>query len=196
MSSNNGSAAASLPPPKISTLSSVGQLLPPLALFLPLLAGDGSVVATGLAVAAAAFAFSAVRLLAMLARRPPPGTRRLRAVLACAAAVAVFGLAWLEAAPVARYVNGLAGSLQLQCTNLGKCPARIQGWDDAPGGSDTRIGSRVRYRLAYRTDGRDFRLCWQVAFGRCRSAAGGAKVPLAKVQAWPWPQLGAGGNAP
>jgi hypothetical protein len=177
-----------------SKRSSLAQLLPPLALFLPLLARTGTMLVLGCALAVAAIAYSVGRLAWLAWRRPPPGTRRLRAVLTIVFAVAMLGVAWMQVAPTYHYAATLARSLQQQCTNLGKCPTRIATWDDAPGprGSDAQIGARVRYPLAYRSDGPTFRLCWVVAFGRCRSASGGAQVAFEPMRPWPWPGIGAG----
>lgn len=182
----------------VSRRSSLGQLLPPLLLFLILLAHTGTVLVVGAALALAAFAFSLGRLAWLAWRRRPPGTRRLRAVLTVVFATAILAVSWLQVAPVHRYADGLARHLQQQCTNLRACPARIGGWADAPGstGSDVQTGKRVRYALAYRTDGQSFRLCWVVAFGRCRSAAGGAQAPLRPMRPWPWPEAGTGGQPP
>lgn len=182
--------------PPITARSTLGQVLPPLALFLPLVVADPTTFAVLLAAVVLVMALSLGRLVWLAIRRPPPGTRWLGSVLAVAFALAVSGLSWLEIAPVAGYVNGLAGAVQGQCATLGKCPGRISGWTDARQGSDTVLGKRVRYSLAYRSDGATFRLCWQVAFGRCRSATGGADVALAKVAALPWPQAGTAGAAP
>jgi hypothetical protein len=114
-------------------------------------------------------------------------------VLTVVFAAAILAVSWLQVAPVHRYVDGLAREVQQQCSALGACPARIGGWAAAPGptGSDARIGTRVRYALAYRTNGQSFQLCWVVAFGRCRSATGGARVPLQPMRPWPWPEVGA-----
>jgi hypothetical protein len=177
----------------VSRRSSLEQLLPPLLLFLILPARTGTTLVVGGALALAALAFSLGRLAWLALRAPPPGTRRLRSVLTVVFATAVLAVSWLQVAPVHRYIDGLSRSLQQQCTTMGSCPARIGGWDDSAGptGSDTQMGARMRYDLAYRTDGQSFRLCWVVAFGLCRSATGGASVPLQPIRPWPWPEVGA-----
>jgi hypothetical protein len=177
----------------VSRRSSLEQLLPPLLLFLILLARTGSTLVLGGALAVAALAFSLGRLAWLAWRRPPPGTRQLRAVLTVVFAAAILAVSWLQIAPVHRYADGMAREVQQQCTSLGACPARIAGWVPAAGptGSDAQLGSRVRYALAYRTDGQTFQLCWVVAFGRCRAATGGAQAPLQPLRPWPWPELGA-----
>ena len=178
----------------VSRRSSLGQLLPPLLLFLILLARTGNWLVVGGALAVAALAFSLGRLAWLAWRRPPPGTRRLRAVLTVVFAAAILAVSWLQVLPVHLYLDGLAKEVQQQCTSLGACPARIGGWAEATGptGSDAQVGARVRYALAYRTDGQSFRLCWVVAFGLCRSATGGATAPLRSMRPWPWPEIGAG----
>lgn len=178
----------------VSRRSSLEQLLPPLLLFLVLLARTGTTLVAAGALAVAALAWSLGRLAWLAWRRPPKGTRVLRSVLTVVFAAAVLVVSWLQIAPVYVYADGLAQAVQQQCTNLGACPARIGGWDDAPGptGSNTRMSARVRYDLAYRTDGRTFELCWVAAFGRCRSASGGAQVAFERMRPWPWPQAGAG----
>jgi hypothetical protein len=176
----------------VSRRSSLEQLLPPLALFLILLARTGTTLVAGGALALLALAFSLCRL-AWLAARPRPGARRLRAVLTVVFAAAILAVSWLQVAPVHRYVDGLSRGIEQQCRQMGACPARIDGWTDASGptGSDTEMGARMRYALAYRTDGQRFRLCWVVAFGRCRSASGGADVALQPIRPWPWPEMDA-----
>ena len=177
----------------VSGRSSLEQLLPPLLLFLTLLARTGTTLVLGCSIAVVALLFSVARLAWLAWRRPPAGTRYLRSVLTLVFAAAVLVVSWLQVAPVHRYIDGLARSLQQQCAGRGTCPARIGGWEDAPGatGSNARMGARVRYALAYRTDGQSFRVCWVVGFGRCRSATGGVQVPLRPVRPWPWPEAGA-----
>lgn len=182
----------------VSRRSSLGQLLPPLLIFVLLLVRTGTALVLGGALVALAIAFSLGRLAWLAWRKPPAGTRRLRAVLTGLFGSAVLALSWLQVAPVHHYVERLAAIVQQQCAANGRCPARIGGWRDAPGatGSDARMGKRVRYALAYRTDGREFRLCWVTAFGRCRSAAGGVDTPLRPALPLPWPQAGADGRPP
>ena len=173
-----------------SRRSSLEQLLPPLLLFLPLLARTGTMLVLGCAIVAAALAFALGRLGWLAWRRPPPGTRTLRSLLTVAFAVPVLALSWLQSVPVHGYVDGLSRHLQHQCATLGACPERIASWHDAPGGSDAEMGGRVRYALMYRTDQRTFRLCWVTAFDRCRSASGGVDAPLRPAAPLPWPELG------
>ena len=175
----------------VSRRSSLEQLLPPLLLPLPLLATRGTPLLLGAIAVLAAFAWSAARLL-RLAWRHDRGARRLRSLLVVGLAPVVLGLGWMQALPVTKHLNGLADSLQLQCKNTGRCPARIGGWNEAAGatGSTVELGGHIRYDVAYRTDGQRFTLCWQAAFGRCRSAEGGVAVPLRRMAARPWPELG------
>jgi hypothetical protein len=182
----------------VSRRSSLGQLLPPLLIFVLLLVRTGTALVLGGALVALAVAFSLGRLAWLAWRKPPAGTRLLRAVLTVVFGAGVLALSWLEVSPVHRYVDRLAAQVQQQCVANGRCPARIGGWRDAPGatGSDADMGKRVRYALAYRTDGRDFRLCWVAAFGRCRSVAGGVGTPLRPSAPLPWPQVGADGAPP
>jgi hypothetical protein len=175
----------------VSRRSSVEQLLPPVLLALPLLATRGTPLLLGELAVLAAFCWSAARLLRIALRRDR-GARRLRSLLVVALAPVVLALAWMQALPVAGYLNGLADSLQRQCRNVGRCPARLAGWADAAGptGSTGAMGGRVRYDVAYRTDGQRFTLCWQVAFDRCRRAEGGVTAPLHRMTNRPWPDLG------
>ena len=174
----------------VSRRSSLEQLLPPLLLALPLLATRGTPLLLGELAVLAAFSWSAARLL-VLARRRDRGARRLRSLLVVGLAPVVLGLGWMQALPVTYRLNALADSLQRQCNNTGRCPARIASWDDAAGptGSHRELGGRVRYDVAYRTDGERFTLCWEVAFGSCRSAAGGVAEPLRPIANRPWPEL-------
>jgi hypothetical protein len=176
-----------------SRRSSLGQLLPPLLVFALVLARTGTALVLGGTLVALVVVFSLVRLARLAWRRPPAGTRYLRAVLAIVFGLGVLALAWLDVAPVPRYAQGLAAAVDRQCKANGRCPARIGGWIDADGatGSDARIGKLVRYDLAYRTDGTTFRLCWVAAFGRCRSATGGTQSPYVPMRPWPWPEAGA-----
>jgi len=178
----------------VSRRSSLEQLLPPLLLFLILFARTGTTLVAAGVLAVAALAFSLGRLAWLAWRRPPAGTRVLRSVLTVVFAAAVLAVSWMQVAPAYLYVDSLSRGVQQQCTNVGTCPARIGGWDAAPGptGSNAQMGARVRYDLAYRTDGKAFRLCWVVAFGHCRSASGGAQVPFERMRPWPWPEIGAG----
>jgi hypothetical protein len=177
--------------------SSVTQLLPPLLLALPLLATRGTPLLAGACVVVVAFLWSAVRLL-RIALRGDRTARRLRSVITLGLAPVVLGLAWLQGAPVAGYLNSLAGQLQQQCRGTGKCPARIAMWEEASGvtGSSAQMGGRVRYAVDYRTDGRRFALCWHVAGDTCRVASGGVDRPLQAMQPWPWPQVGAAAELP
>jgi hypothetical protein len=177
----------------VSKRSSLGQLLPPLLIFALLFARTGTALVLGGAMVALAIVLSLGRLAWLAWRKPPAGTRYLRAVLTVLFGAGVLAMSWLEVAPVHGYADRLAALVQQQCTALGRCPARIGGWRDAPGatGSDAAMGKRLRYDLAYRTDGQTFRLCWVTAFGRCRSATGGAHAPLQPMRPWPWPDPGA-----
>jgi len=177
----------------VSRRSSLEQLLPPLLVFALLSARTGTALVLGGALVAFALAFSLGRLAWLAWRKPPAGTRYLRAVLTILFGAGVLGMSWLQVAPVHRYADRLAALVQQQCKANDRCPARIGGWLDAPGatGSDMTMGKRVRYELAYRTDGRTFRLCWVAAFGRCRNATGGARAPLRPMRPWPWPEAGA-----
>jgi hypothetical protein len=178
----------------VSRRSSLGQLLPPLLIFVLLFARTGTALVLGGALIALALAFSLARLARLALRKPPADTRRLRSVLTIVFGVAVLTLSWLEVAPVHRYADRLAASLDRQCKATGRCPARIGGWPtaDSAAGSDARMGGHVRYDLAYRTDGQAFRLCWVTAFGQCRNATGGVQAPYVPMRPWPWPELGAG----
>jgi hypothetical protein len=175
----------------VSRRSSLEQLLPPLLLAGPLLATRGTTLLLGEVAVLAAFSWSAARLL-RLARKKDRGARRLRSLLVVGLAPVVVGLGWMQALPVPNYLNGLADQLQRQCRTAGSCPGRIAAWPEAAGptGSTGEMGGRVRYAIAYRTDGQRFTLCWQVAFDRCRSAEGGVAVPLRRMAARPWPELG------
>jgi hypothetical protein len=177
----------------VSRRSSLEQLLPPLVLFLPLLARTGTMLVLGCAVVAAALAFALCRLGWLVWRHPPAGTRTLRSLLTVAFAVPVLALSWLQSVPVHGYVDNLSRQLQQQCNTGGACPARIASWDDVPGGSDREMGRRVSYPIRYRTDGRAFRLCWVAAFDRCRTVTGGVDAPLRPAAPLPWPEFGSEG---
>jgi hypothetical protein len=174
----------------VSRRSSLEQLLPPLLLALPLLATRGTPLLVGELAVLVAFCWSAARLV-RLAWRGDRGARRLRSLLVVGLAPVVLALAWMQALPVAGHLNGLADALQRQCQSAGRCPARIGGWTDGAGptGSQVQLGGRVRYDVAYRTDGQRFTLCWEVAFDRCRRAEGGVAAPLRRVATRPWPDL-------
>lgn len=176
---------------EVSRRSSVEQLLPPLLVALPLLATRGTPLLLGGLAVLVAFLWSATRLLRLAWRRDRTA-RRLRSLLVVGLAPVVLGLGWLQASPVPGYLNGLAENVQRQCRDIGRCPARIAVWSDAPGptGSTAEMGGRVRYAIAYRTDGQRFALCWQVAFDRCRYAEGGVSTPLRRMANRPWPESG------
>jgi hypothetical protein len=176
---------------RVTRRETLGQLLPPLLLLLPLAARTGTTLLVGCAFVVAIALFS-LGHLAWPVRRAP-GSRRLRAVLSVLLAAVVLVLSWWEIAPVHRYADGLAREIQQQCVATGHCPARIGGWTKPDGtrGSTTEFGARVRYAITYRSDGRNFRLCWVVAFGRCRAAEGGVAAPLQPLGPWPWPEAGA-----